>query len=144
MLIPMGLFLSQNFVFKSLAYCKFFLSFMKARSCNLLKSYGRSYSNAIAFQVCCWTLNTTILKGWTNWGWKMIVFSILWCKWIGDHPQEDLTKSGYKSKWTLKTLKILTIFGNMLKLIVLLWWSIFFPQINVTTLGHFFKTKNLS
>jgi hypothetical protein len=39
--------------------------------------------------------------------WKKWRFSIRKCKKSGDHPQEDLAKSGYNSHMTYRTLIIL-------------------------------------
>jgi hypothetical protein len=48
---------------------------------------------------------------------SVFFFSLnLWGRYVGDHPQEDLAKLGYRTEESQRILKIPTIyFGNMLE-----------------------------
>ncbi len=83
----------------------------------------------------CWCVHKQV-KG------TRFVFSVLWGRWVADHPQENLAKFGYKLERTLEILRIsnmiwLCIGTDCLNMVI----SFFFFSQNIEALGHLFPKK---
>ncbi len=78
---------------------------MKNADLALCKFHGVMHDNKmdiwwmVPYHEHCWCVHKQV-KG------TRFLFSVLWGRWVGNHPQEDLAKFGYRLERTIEILRI--------------------------------------